>query len=1228
MPDGSLHSSLRPGGTFETIARERKFKNPPKDGSAVPILNEFVAPHIESFNALFDDSGLPSGDGDGRGLLSLCIKEIGERVVFDGKGQIGSESGQSGWGNRLTLWYEQVTVGRPQVPERDRQVKDNKVYPSEARERLTSYRGRMMAKLCWRINDGPVESETRDCGLLPVMVRSARCNLRGMSSAELVKRHEEPEEFGGYFIINGNERLIRYLILPRRHNVIALIRPSFSNRGPSYTPYAVQIRCVRPDQTSVTNTLHYLSNGSAMLRFSWRKQEYVVPIMLILKALVSASDKEIFEGVMMQDHEDTFLTDRVELLLRSFKMYHLLTGEQCLEFLGDKFRVVLNMPEDWTNKAVGIWLVQKVVLVHLESPRDKYRMLLFMLRKLYSVVSKSCCVDNPDSPQHQEVLLPGTLYGMIIKERLEESLNSLAMAIRQDVQRSEASVDFFDKRYIKKVLARTNFDIGARMANFLATGNLSSPSGLDLQQASGFTIVAEKLNWQRYISHFRSIHRGAFFAELKTTTVRKLLPEAWGFLCPVHTPDGSPCGLLNHLSRTCRIVTAPLAVSHIPALLAAHGMTQVFAPSVDGRRNLCVQLDGRLIGWAPASVQKQLATNLRIWKTEGKHNIPLDLEIGLVPVSKGGQYPGLYLFSSRARMMRPVKYLPNGRDDQIGSFEQVYMDIACTPEEIEPEVSTHVEHSPTNFLSILANLTPFSDFNQSPRNIYQCQMGKQTMGTPATALQHRTDNKLYRLQSGQTPVVRPALHNTYGMDSFPNGTNAIVAVISYTGYDMEDAMILNKSAHERGFAYGTVYKSQTVDLQDQPGAVRNQSEPIYHFGFGYDVHTKGVKAHSCLDFLDLDGLPYVGVRLSPGDPLAAFVDGNTGRTKFVKYKGDEIAYVDTVRLIGGDAGDSILQKIHVTLRITRAPVIGDKFSSRHGQKGVCSQKWPAIDMPFSESGMQPDVIINPHAFPSRMTIGMLVESMAGKAGAMHGLAQDATPFQFTEQDTAVDYFGEQLLAAGYNYYGNEPMYSGITGQEFAADIYFGVVYYQRLRHMVLDKFQVRTTGPVDPVTRQPVKGRKRAGGIRFGEMERDALIAHGTSFLLQDRLMNCSDYSTAWVCRTCGSLISLGYEDISLGEMVVGAGGKFRPTGPGGEYCRVCRAAAEADDERARQAFAKGENGRAPVRTDLKVAIPSQNVLGRASKGGDLDIIAVPYVFRYLCAELASMGIAISLEVR
>ncbi|KAJ1308566.1 hypothetical protein OPQ81_004265 [Rhizoctonia solani] len=1155
---------------FDTLRREDAFRHPSKTSNEVPILQELVAPHIESFNALFDDSHLTLEDGDGKGLLSLGIKNIGSKVVFDGAGTIGESSGAAGWGNRLSIRISDIAVGRPMVSDKDKNVVERQVYPSEARERLTSYRGKLTVKLAWSVNGGPEHEESRDCGLLPIMVRSNRCNLRGLSSAQLVRKHEEPEEFGGYFIINGNERLIRYLILPRRNHVISIIRNSFMNRGPSFTPYGVSIRCVRPDQTSVTNSLNYLSNGSAMLRFSWRKQEYMIPVMLILKALVSASDREIFEGVMMKDYDNTFLTDRMELLLRSFKAFNLHTGDQCLEYLGDKFRVVLGQPEDHDNMTLGHWLIEKIVLVHLESPRDKFRMLLFMLRKLFALVSGECAADNPDSPQHQEVLLPGFLYGMIIKERLEEALNQVRAQIAQDVRRKVPGVDFMDNRYINKVIQRSNFEIGARLANFLATGNLVSPTGLDLQQASGFTIVAEKLNWYRYISHFRCIHRGAFFAELKTTTVRKLLPEAWGFLCPVHTPDGAPCGLLNHLSRSCRIVTRELDTRTISGLLSSMGMTQPFSPSISGKANICVQLDGRIIGWAPPLLAKRMATALRVWKTERTNRVPMDLEIGYVPPSNGGQYPGLYLFASRSRMMRPVRYLANGKDDSIGSFEQVYMDIAIKPEEIEENVSSHVEIEPTNFMSILANLTPFSDFNQSPRNIYQCQMGKQTMGTPATALRHRTDNKLYRLQSGQTPIVRPALHNTYGMDSFPNGTNAVVAVISYTGYDMEDAMILNKSAHERG-------------------ASRSTTQPNLHFGLGRDVKNDDERK----EVVDDDGFPFKSARIRPGGAIAAYIDDTTGRTCWIKYKGDETAYIEEVRVLGSDLGD------------TEALFISTRAKS--------------------ESGMQPDVIINPHAFPSRMTIGMFVESMAGKAGAMHGLAQDATPFKFNEEDTAISYFGEQLKAAGYNYYGNEPMYSGITGQEFAADIYLGVVYYQRLRHMVDDKFQVRTTGPVDPVTRQPVKGRKRAGGIRFGEMERDALIAHGTSFLLQDRLMNCSDYSTAWVCRTCGSLITLGYDDVRLGETVMGRE-QPKPTGPTGEYCRVCRAEAEDEERVARAEMQNGSVVR-PSPHEVRLALPTQNMLGRGPKGGDMDVIAIPFVFRYLCAELAAMGIAVSIEV-
>ncbi|RVE41352.1 hypothetical protein evm_013999 [Chilo suppressalis] len=193
------------------------------------------------------------------------------------------------------------------------------------------------------------------------------------------------------------------------------------------------------------------------------------------------------------------------------------------------------------------------------------------------------------------------------------------------------------------------------------------------------------------------------------------------------------------------------------------------------------------------------------------------------------------------------------------------------------------------------------------------------------------------------------------------------------------------------------------------------------------------------------------------------------------------------------------------LQPKRYPTVGDKFASRAGQKGICSQRWAAEDLPFTESGLIPDILFNPHGFPSRMTIAMMIECMAGKAASLHGHVHDASPFRFNEKDTAINYFGRLLEAGGYNYYGTERMYSGVDGREMTADIFYGVIHYQRLRHMVSDKWQVRTTGVVDALTRQPVKGRRRGGGVRLGEMERDALLSHGAAFILQDRLFHCSD---------------------------------------------------------------------------------------------------------------------------
>lgn len=1202
---------------FDTVRREKLFRSPPKDHTAYPALVDALKPHLESFNALFD----------GNKLLPAAIQDIGTKIFLDGErksSQQGARALENGEvqdrRNRLHLRIREIFLEKSVLPSTNKfSTKNREIYPAECRERHATYRGKLRARIEYRVNKGEWQDIVRELGQLPIMLRTNRCHLEKSTPAQLVQHKEESEELGGYFIVNGIEKLIRMLIVSRRNFPMAIIRGSFVKRGAAYTKFGIQIRSVRPDQTSQTNVLHYLDDGNVIFRFSWRKKEYLVPVMMILKALAETNDREIFEGLVdtsgSKGIPDTFLSDRVELLLRTYKSYNLHGKAKTRAYLGAKFKPVLGVPDDMPDQQAGSEFLRKIVLVHLgnfevtgSQNNDKFRMLLFMIRKLYSLVAGNCTVDNPDAVSNQEILLPGFLYGMIIKEKLDDWLRSIDAAVKEWSLRNN-NAKFTDQNFLKefplKIIKKTNENIGGLLEYFLSTGNLISPTGLDLQQTTGFTVVAEKINFYRFISHFRMVHRGSFFAQLKTTTVRKLLPESWGFLCPVHTPDGSPCGLLNHLAHKCCITTQDLDVTAIPQLLIQLGVTD--SSSLSREESVVVQLDGRILGFCSPKQAQVIGDTLRYWKVEGSHGVPVELEIGYIPKSNGGLYPGIYISSQAARMIRPVKYLPLDRRDFVGPFEQPFLSIACVDSEIESGESSHVEYDPTNILSIIANQTPFSDFNQSPRNMYQCQMGKQAMGTPGTSTRYRTDNKTYRLQTGQTPIVRPPLYNEYGLDNFPNGTNAVVAVISYTGYDMDDAMILNKSAHERGFGYGTIYKTQIIRLDENATKARSARTVARLFGFAPDSYISATTQSR----LDEDGLPYVGAKVCEGDVIAAShaVTFDSSRNVYVntdkqnllhKYKDPETAFVEEVRVLGSESGAEPCQVISIKLRVPRAPVIGDKFSSRHGQKGVCSQKWPTVDMPFSESGIVPDVIINPHAFPSRMTIGMFIESLAGKAGALHGLAQDSSPWRFDERDTAGDYFGTQLQAAGYNYHGNEPMYSGITGREFAADIYVGVVFYQRLRHMVNDKFQVRTTGPVVQTTGQPIKGRSRGGGIRVGEMERDSLLAHGCAYLLQDRLMNCSDYTRQWICKTCGSFLST--------TPTVGTSGRKGGKGTGVVRCRRCAKSLDEIGE------VEGE-------------IWEDGTGGKWVGGDNTTVVAVPGVLKYLDVELSAMGVRMKFNI-
>lgn len=444
-------------------------------------------------------------------------------------------------------------------------------------------------------------------------------------------------------------------------------------------------------------------------------------------------------------------------------------------------------------------------------------------------------------------------------------------------------------------------------------------------------------------------------------------------------------------------------------------------------------------------------------------------------------------------------------------------------------------------------------------------------------------------------------------------------------------MIINKGSYDRGFKHGMIYKTKIVEAANannraaEQRACRFSNVMVDNLG-SVQTDERGNPKRYCeltdaagKHRLNDDGLPSIGTLIHQGDPLYCTVD-HEGHPHLTFYKDEESAYVEQVNMIDGackpaQSSRSEGPKASIKLRITRNPMVGDKFSSRHGQKGVMSILWPSEDMPFSESGITPDILFNPHGFPSRMTIGMLIESIAAKTAACEGVStangstfrgysgtfaeegnnesdvflknSDGEQPMMPEGPEAAEYFGRTLKKHGFQSLGTEKMYSGIHGTEIETEIFLGVVYYQRLRHMVAEKAQVRAYGDVDKLTMQPVKGRKRGGGIRFGEMERDSLLAHGASFLLHDRLMRSSDYDIGFVCPKCGSILT-PQANAKLWRKDPDSFKTFDPKGQPWE-CPPCSAAA----------------------------------------GGVVRChpMAIPWVMRYLTCEMAAMNVQMKVQV-
>lgn len=950
-----------------------------------------------------------------------------------------------------------------------------------------------------------------EIGRMPVMLRSNKCILDGLDETKMALLDECPLDPGGYFVVNGTEKVI-------------LIQEQLSkNRIILEADDKKQIV-----QASVTSSTHerksktYVVTKNEKIYLKHNSLGEEVPIVVVLKACGVNSDLEVLNLVCGDNsaYQDLFAVNFEEVA--KLDVY---TQRDALEYIGKRVKTMrrLGAPK-LSILQEGIEALATTVVAHITVDgldfREKMLYIAMMTRRVVMAMHNPKMVDDRDYVGNKRLELAGQLMSLLFEDLFKKFNNDFKANIDKVLKKPNRASEF---DALLSINIHSN-NISTGMNRAISTGNWSLKR-FKMERA-GVTHVLSRLS---YISALGMMTRisSQFEKSRKVSGPRALQPSQFGMLCTSDTPEGEACGLVKNLALMTHITTddEEEPVKKLCFLLGIEGIDILDPSCLHTNGNYCVFLNGTVVG--TTRFPSQFVDKFRLLRRSGKVS-------ALVSIYTNHHQTSVHIAADGGRICRPLIILENGKPrvqpehlrllkEGEWNFESFlkhglveYLDvneendsyIAIYERDITSS-HTHLEIEPFTVLGAVAGLIPYPHHNQSPRNTYQCAMGKQAIGAIAYNQFKRIDTLLYLMVYPQQPMVKTKTIELIDYDKLPAGQNATVAVMSYSGYDIEDALVLNKASIDRGFGRCQTLRKNTSVLKRYP----NHSKDIVA-GMRVDDNGNPIFQH---ESLGPDGLGEVGTRVESGQvyvnkcvPTSTeSTEAQSHRETPVTYRGPEPSYIDQVMMSVGDNDQALIK---VLLRQTRRPELGDKFSSRHGQKGVCGIIVQQEDLPFNDDGISPDIIMNPHGFPSRMTVGKMIELISGKAGVLNGSLEYGTCFGGSK----IEEMSQILIDKGFSYSGKDMLYSGITGECLQAYIFFGPIYYQKLKHMVLDKMHARARGPRAVLTRQPTEGRSRDGGLRLGEMERDCVIAYGASQLLLERLMISSDAFEVDVCNTCG----------------------------------------------------------------------------------------------------------------